>query len=271
MKSKIDYGLKFYREIFGLESLHFGYWVGNEPLTIEGLKNAQHRYIYHLVSFVPQGVKQMLDVGCGTGVVASELKKTGYEVICISPDSDQEEIFRKTYGETIPFYKTKFEDFKSDKKFDLLLFCESVQYIGLDKLFSKCAELLKPNSYVLVSDYFRKEKTDYYKTTKVLTEFLQESERHKFEILKSEDITQNVIPTLDLAKMLYERYGLPIVEILGAYFQSEHPAISKITSFLFRKKINKLKNYIYRHTPEKLDSKKFTELMRYKIFLLKKL
>ncbi|MDI6641830.1 MAG: hypothetical protein QME68_05930 [Elusimicrobiota bacterium] len=87
-----------------------------------------------------------------------------------------------------------------------------------------------------MSDYFRKDKITYYKTTKVLTEFLQEAEKNAFEIINSEDITQNILPTLDLAKMLYNRYGLPIVEMLSGYCQFEHPAISKIVGFLFRNK-----------------------------------
>lgn len=271
MKSKIDYGLKFYREILGLESLHFGYWQ-EEPqdkeLTIDTLKNAQKQYIFHLMSFIPKGVKLILDVGCGTGTVAFELKKVGYEVVCISPDAYQEDIFKKTYGNTIPFYRTKFEDFNINHKFDLILFCESAQYVQLDKIFSKSVELLNPNSYMLVSDYFRKERCGrYYKTTKVLSEFLAESIKYGFEIINSEDITKNVIPTLELAKKIYYRYGLPIAELISEYFQSEYPVVSKLLKVIFSKNIKKLKNYIYEHTAEKLDSKKFVEFMNYKIFL----
>lgn len=39
MKQKVDWNLKFLREIFGLECLHFGYWEKGEELNLENLKN----------------------------------------------------------------------------------------------------------------------------------------------------------------------------------------------------------------------------------------
>ncbi|MEW6040271.1 MAG: methyltransferase domain-containing protein, partial [Elusimicrobiota bacterium] len=122
---KIDYGLKFYREIFALESLHFGWWTNGVEPNIENLKKAQENYIEFIMNWIPRGVKKVLDVGCGTGSVALKLSNSGYDVSCLSPDSYQQKIFLEKTKGAIPFYHTKFEDLKVTDKYDLILMCES--------------------------------------------------------------------------------------------------------------------------------------------------
>jgi len=70
---KIDYGLKFLRDVLKVESLHFGYWDNGVAPTLDNLRTAQIKYIDHLIEFIPEGVSSILDVGCGTGVVADKL------------------------------------------------------------------------------------------------------------------------------------------------------------------------------------------------------
>jgi SAM-dependent methyltransferase len=266
---KINYGLKFYREVFGLESLHWGYWADNAEPTIENLKKAQNDYIERVLGWIPAGVVKVLDVGCGLGSVALKLVEKGYKVSCVSPDVYQREVFLEKTRGAVPFMLTKFEDMKPDGKYDLVLMCESVQYLDLRRAFVKCAQSLGPGGYVLAADYFRKEDTPYYRTCRVESAFLDSAVAGGFEMVKSEDITGDVTPTLEAARRVYERYGLPVFELIAGYLSQELPLAVKIVSFFLKKKIRKLNRYVYEHTPQKLDAGMFRERMKYGIYLFR--
>ncbi len=267
---KIDWGLKFYLDVLKLDALHFGLWK-KEPLTVEGARQAQKNYTGRLLSKIPSGGKQVLDAGCGIGRTALKLKEKGFEVDCVNPDSYQEKIFKKNAGDDIPFYRTIFEKFEppQNKKYDIILMSESSQYMDTEKMTEKAAKILKPKGYLLIADYFRKKDTEFYKTCRIKNKFINIVEK-KFSVTNIEDITEQAVPTLEAGKIIYEEYGLPVLHIITGYLSQEAPRISKITKFIFSKKIKKVQKYLYRHTPQKLDAKKFKKELEY-LFLLYRL
>lgn len=269
MKQKIDWNLKFFVDVLGVESLHFGYWQPSQKLNIEEFKLAQKKYIEILINKIPSDVKTILDVGCGTGEVAKELLNKTYHVDCLSPDSYQQSIFEHKHINA-KFYLTKFEDFIPKKSYDMVLMAESCQYIKLEPMFVKLQKILRPYGYLLVSDYFRKQKVNYYRTTHLLDNFYSFAKQNRFKILSDEDITENVLPTLTLAKMLYFKYALPTLEIVVGYLTTKYPIITKIFNFLFFSLISKIKHYLYFHMKEKLDEEKFKKFVTYRIILLQK-
>lgn len=264
----IDYGLMIYQKLFSLDALHFGLWEEGGELNLENFKKAQERYTDYLVSLIPDGVKRIIDAGCGTGSTALKLKSAGYDVDCVSPDEYQYEEFTKKGISGINFYNSKFEELKETPICDAVLFSESFQYMNMDKAFRKCGELVRKNGVVIICDYFRKKNTKYYKTCKNEEKFLYKVREHDFKVVYAEDITERVLPTLKLGLMFYRNFGLPFVEALKISAQKKLPAISKIMYFLFKKKINKVKYYVYEHTPEKLDAEKFRENVKYMIYIL---
>jgi len=266
-KEKTDWGLRFYLDVFKLKSLHFGLWDESDPLTLEGMRRAQERYTRELMDMAPEGVRTVLDAGCGTGSTTEELLKRGYEVECLNPDSYQEKIFRENIKENIPFHRVKFEEFTAEKKFDLILMSESSQYMDTEKMAENALRLLNPGGWLLIADYFRLSDTDFYKSCKIFDEFMGQITKCGFEPVKDIDITLRTIPTLRLGKLVYEEYGLPTINILGGYIRDKHPIICKMLLKLFSKKISRVNRYLNEHTSEKLDEEKFRKNMKY-IFLL---
>ncbi len=266
-KEKIDYGLKFFVEVLGAENLHWGFFPDKRfpegVFNLEGLKEAQREYTNHLISYIPESVKRILDVGCGIGTTGSILSQKGYDVTCMSNDAYQGEMLKKRHPD-LRFVRSRFEKFSGEKLYDLLFFSESSQYIDIDTFAKKVYELLNPSGYVLVCDYFRKENNSYYKTCNVLTEFKEKMAEEGFSLIKEEDITDNVTPTIDLASYYYRRYGLPSIELMGGYLETQiNRSIRFLANVLFRKKLKKLNYYIKEHTPEKFDSKLFKEKVVY--------
>ena len=72
-KSSNDRALRIYNEVLGLDRLHYGMWLEEDELSYENLKKAQIRYEDYLIENIPEGVKTILDVGCGSGAVTRDI------------------------------------------------------------------------------------------------------------------------------------------------------------------------------------------------------
>ncbi|MFH1416223.1 MAG: class I SAM-dependent methyltransferase [Elusimicrobiota bacterium] len=282
---KTDWGLRFFRDVLGLEDLHFGLF-DDEPHTVEGARKAQGRYTDELVGMIPEGVSTVLDVGCGTGTTAFKLKEKGYQVECVNPDAYQESIFHEKFqekfhenfyekskekpGGSIPFHRTTFELFQSDKKFDLVLMSESSQYIDTGEMVKNLDRVLVPGGWFLLADYFRKTDIPFYRTCKIKDVFMKKITAGGYELTETKDITEGVIPNLTLGMEIYEKYALPVITMGRDYLKSAFPKTSGIVMKVFAGKFKKISYYVFEHTPEKLDAKKFRDNMEYLFQLYRK-
>jgi SAM-dependent methyltransferase len=263
----VDWGLRFFRDVLGLEHLHFGYWRPGAPATLDALREAQDAYMQRLLDAIPEGVVRVLDVGAGTGEIARELTRRGYCVESVSPDGYQEEVFRRKCP-FVPFHRKRFEDLDLGRQFDLVLMAESCQYLDLDAAVENCRRLLRPGGYVLVADYFRREEVPYYRTTHVWDDFARAVERNGFRTAQEEDVTERTLPTLEVARDLYGRYALPSADIVTGYFANRHRFVTGIARRLFARPLKKLRTYMHEHNRTKLDPEKFRRLVAYKFVLL---
>ncbi len=127
----MDFAHVFFRHFLKTEYLHFGYWEPNLNVNFLNLYAAQHLYVEKLFSMIPQDTKTILDVGCGSGKMASELIAKDYLVDALSPPSIMTNIAKKRLSGKSDFYEMRFEELETDKRYDLVIFSESYQFVNL--------------------------------------------------------------------------------------------------------------------------------------------
>ncbi len=259
---KVNTALRFYHQILGFDHLHYGLWQ-DDPLTLAGLKAAQERYARYLSSWIPPGITSILDVGCGAGATALMLTASGYTVEGLSPDPYQQQLF--TRRTELPFHLVRFQDFQPGRRYDLVMMSESCQYIWFDHLFPAIKKTAS-GGFFLVADYFRKEAVNgrgpLAKSGHPMAAFFREAERHGLTLVRQEDITKQVLPTLDLAQLWLDRYVDPCLEIVTDSLGARHPHLLRLARWLFRGRLRQLSE-----AKQLVDSAEFSRLKRYLIAL----
>jgi SAM-dependent methyltransferase len=247
-------------DLLRLRSLHYGYWGNGEPIKLDFriIRQAQARYTKLLVDTVPPGVRTILDVGCGVGCNARALTQKGYKVTSISPDGNHEKFFQDA-PEPLRFFQSKYENFSSNERYDLVLMSESQNYFDADAGLAQTRRLLTPGGYLLICGMFRKKNTrEFDQVRNVEAEYLRKAQRHGFELIERVDITPNVTPTLDIVRMAKEEYITPLVSAAGNGKRWKF----MIAGLLFRKELNQFRR-IQRYYEEFSDSQFFSEHVSY--------
>ncbi len=254
--------LRFLHEVLGLERLHYGLWSG-EPPTLEGLKAAQARYSELLQSWIPEGVRRILDVGAGVGTDALELARRGYRVEGLSPDPYQRQVFEQRTG--LPFHLCRYQEFETEEPYDLVLMSESAQYIWLGALFEKTRELA-PGGHLLMADYFLAEEVPAGEAQRgaghPLPRLRAAAEAAGCRLLREEDLTERVLPTLELGRQWLERYFDPSLAILDDSLAARWPRLWGAGKRLLRRPFGGLARQ-----RELLDAEAFRRRQRYLLML----
>jgi len=214
----LDAGLHFIRWLTGAENLHYGYWEGLE-VTAGNLRAAQEAYTERLFSYLPGGPLRILDIGGGAGETAKKLIALGHQVEIVVPSALLAARCRANAPGAV-VHECRFEDFETDGRFDLCLFSESFQYVGLDRGLSGALRLLGEGGDILIADCFRSDAWRGQKGAVVggghrWTDFQTELGRHPLEIAASEDITGAVAPSVDLEQGLFNVIGHVLFQLDG--------------------------------------------------------
>ena len=270
----IDHVLKLYSESVRSPYLHYGFWdnpesVNASEFTLNEMVKAQGRYIEHLVSFIPEDVKTVLDVGAGIGGNSSYLLSKGYEVEALSPDEYQESVFAEKYNGEVKFHRSKFEDFKPEKKYDLVLESESACYIQIEPGWETARKTIRDGGYLLASDYFLHHNDGsgdwHIKAAHDEKVYMEMAEKYGFKLIREYDQTENTMPTLDGMKAFMERFIYPTVEFSSQYMDKNYPFILKVIKKAFGNKVDKkMKQFSL------LESDEFRKYKRYMIYLFQK-
>jgi len=252
--------LRFLHEVLELEHLHYGLWE-DEERNIAGLARAQQRYADELVSWIPEGVHSIVDVGAGVGTTSRLLTERGYSVEGLSPDPYQRDVFTRRTG--LPFHLTRFQEFRPERPYDLILMSESAQYIWLDSYFP-CVQRVAPGGHLLLADYFIVDgdcagKGPAAKSGHRLEEFDRKAGDSGFELIRETDITEATLPTLELASKWIKNYVEPSLSILGDSLDGRYPRVARLVS----KKVGAE----FEKNREIVDPELFRKLKRYLIRL----
>lgn len=259
----MDLELWICTELLKLKSLHYGYWSNGESLNLDNLRIAQARYTEELIGHIPEGVKTVLDVGCGIGDNARAMADKGYGVTALSPDKNHKKYFDRADHSHIKFYNQKFEDLRTNEKFDLVLMSESQNYFDAEVGFRQCRRFLNDGGHLLVCGMFRYDDSSAFKHVRnIESEFLEKAAGHKFELKRRIDITERVLPTLQLANEASREYLAPAYDVLKYYFEHSSPLKLRLFKIFCSKELKNLSR-IYHYYSEFFDPALFQKRVKY--------
>ena len=213
----LDAGVGFVRWLTGAENLHYGLWTDLEPVA-GNLGRAQDAYTERLLGYLPEGRLSILDIGGGAGETARKLADLGHRVDIVVPSRPLAERCRAN-APSARVHETTFEAFASDTAFDLCLFSESFQYIPLRVALDKALQLAAPGGHVLIADCFRSEDFAPGGETRIVggghpvAEFRAALDACAGDVLRQEDITEAVAPSIDIEQGLLHVLGDAVTRV----------------------------------------------------------
>jgi len=252
-----------------LNHLHYGYWRSDIEVDIANLHLAQDEYAKFVISHIPDGVKTILDVGCGTGQIAKMLLDRGYQVDCVSPSPFLTKHVNELLGNRSHVFECCYEDLQTNNRYDMILFCESFQYIKVEPALANTNKLLNSDGYLFICDMFRKEingKTIMGGGHKI-NRFNELITKFPFRLIENIDITEQTAPNMDLLNDVLQNVIQPITNAGARFFEIRHPIALKLLSFKYRRKINKLKE---KYLAGGRAGEDFKKCKTYQLFLYKK-
>lgn len=265
-----DIGLRLAQKLFGLEYLHYGLFV-NSPRTLAGLPAAQEEYVQKVLGQIPNdGIKKVLDVGCGAGGVAKQLVGRGFEVTCVDPDPYMlDKTFKATDGRIRPV-QGLYEEVGElpSGQFDLVLMSESCQYVPFNLAFAQHKKHLRLGGHVLIADFFKVRELDFPYLSKSghnLKDFLKEADIQGFQLINDIDITQETAPTMDIYQDILSNRAFPVAEAVVEYVDRKFPRIYKVLRYFLGEKALFLKQ---KYSAQ--DALTFKKYKSYRILLFKK-
>jgi 2-polyprenyl-3-methyl-5-hydroxy-6-metoxy-1,4-benzoquinol methylase len=266
----LDIAVIFARYLFQTDHLHYGFWTNGLPVEMKNLKQAQEQYADFIISKIPVGVKTILDVGMGTGALARQLLATGYQVDCVSPSPALTAQARAhPGGECLTIFECRYEDLQTEKRYDLILFSESFQYIQLRTSLPVSDNHLTENGYILICDFFRKDTLERSPLGggHSLLDFEQQLQAYPLLLLENEDITANTAPNIDLTNNFVEVVIRPVKDCLFGFLLKNYPTPTKILMWIFRKH---LKQAEAKYFSGQRTGANFARFKSYRLFLFQR-
>lgn len=114
-----------------------------------------HNSAYHpwLIPIAAQHCGDVLDVGCGEGLLAQRLAPVSRSVVAIDPDPEavRRARDRLCVDRNVTVAQVAFEAFEAgDSRFDLITFVASLHHMDLRESLAKARHLLRPSGEIAV-------------------------------------------------------------------------------------------------------------------------
>jgi SAM-dependent methyltransferase len=251
------------------EILHYGYWNDGLELDITNMRAAQEAYSELLAKHIPEGTKTILDVGCGTGAIAEWLIGKGYQVDCVSPGPFLTARVRSRLGDRATIFECRFEEFSTDKRYDLVLFSESFQYIPLPIALDTTLRVLAPGGHVMICDIFNRDRKGggFIAGGHPLKRFQEEIAQRPYVQVVELDITDQTAPNLDLAKQANAEVVAPMWDLVKRGIASNYPLVNRILRWWYKRNIEKVERKLM---SGKRNAKNFKKFRTYRLFVYRK-
>jgi SAM-dependent methyltransferase len=262
-------GLVVGRFMLGMEDLHYGYWADGLEVTPVNLPAAQTRYTLELLGDIPEGVRSILDVGCGVGRTAEMLLDRGFAVECVSPNEWLTAEVRRRLGLRAVVHQSRFEELAVTGPYDLLLFSESLLFMDAGQALARAAALTAPGGYLLVADLFRRTGSgkgpiggghDWSRFEAIM------ADAH-FELVRDTDITPFIAPTFDLVNRGSLEMVRPAYQIIMARLAARHPWLMRVARWRFGRA---LARYEAKHFSGQRDGVHFARHKSYRRLLYRR-
>jgi len=264
-----ELGIVLLQQLFDTDELHYGLWDAGLPRTLANLRLAQQRYNEFLLEalggIAPRPVR-VLDVGCGTGKLLAKLRARGYEAEGVSPAPVLTRLARERLAREAQagprIFECRFEDFPAAERsrhYHALVFAESFHYIPVPAALERAAAILQPGGHLVICDLFKTaaegdggpgDRT--FGGGHPLAAFYQTLAQARFTVVRDEDLTARIAPTLEVADEILMRRVLPASVTLAQYLSERHPWLLRVLRLLGRRRLARLRlKYFSGHrTPE---------------------
>lgn len=256
-----ELGLILGQQILNVDDLHYGYWNDELELSFANLPEAQRRYTEKLLEAFPPAsdTRRVLDVGCGTGNTMAALIQRGYRVDGMIPSASLARIVRERLSalsspggaeNDAQVFECKLEEFDTtahSRKYDVILFSESFQYMAMEESFPVLERILLPGGRIIICDFFRTVHDQdgaagdhAISGGHPLKEFHEQVERRGYRIEMDRDITKHMSPNFKLVNDLLMLKTKPVLETCSLYLGSRYPRSWRFLKWVFRKRWKKL-------------------------------
>ncbi len=272
-KSSREFGLEVAaicgKHFFKLDHLHYGYWGNGLEVGIANLHRAQERYTDFLISHIPKGVETVLDVGCGEGYIAKRLVDKGYKVDCVSPSPFLSERARELLGAGSRIYECGYEELETTERYDMAMFSESFQYIGLAEALAQTVRFVNDGGYLLICDVFKADTnaSGVMGGGHKLRRFYDRIGRYPFELVEDIDITEQTAPNMDILDDALKNVVQPVLDSGVSFLGGRYPLMTKFLRWKYRRRIEKLNDKYFNGGRRSEDFKKYKT---YRFFLYEK-